>query len=286
MGHFGTYNSRLFKVAIRKKLWLCPLGKVEEFPIWLVRTNMIYDKKRPHILIAAGFHGEEKAGPLAIMRWLESKQIPKNIDISFLPVINPVGFNIGQRYNNKGQPSNGGFCHPEIGDAPSEEGQILIANETNLKKLARDGYLDLHEDVTQDEYYVYTYEKGRTEPCEFTKKIRDVEDRFFSRYGDGNGVVTDGTKVVLYGQTEPATVKDGIVFNLCDGSYEDLRMHTGSAHSLATETPAKGVRISKRINANTAIMDKFIELTIEEFYGTKRKNNRTNGVQKEVIHAQ
>lgn len=265
MKNFAPYNTRLLKVAATKKLWLNILGTVEDFPIWLVRTSMIYDKKKPHILIVAGFHGEEKAGPLAIMRWLESKQIPTKIDISFIPVVNPVGFNIGQRYNNKGEKSNCGFCHPELGDAPSAEGQILLTNEINLKKLSRNGFLDLHEDITVNEYYVYDYEKNG-QPSDVAKAVRDVEDRFFARYGNGNGVVTDGSTVVLYGQTEPTTVKEGIVFNLCDGSYEDLRMHQGSEHALATETPAKGIRISKRINANLAIMDKFIELTTKEFY--------------------
>jgi hypothetical protein len=229
---------------------------------------MVYDKKKPHILIAAGFHGEEKAGPLAILKWLESKQIPTKIDVSFIPVVNPVGFNIGKRYNNQNQKSNCGFIHSELGDAPSAEGQILLANEIILKKLSRNGFLDLHEDVTVNEYYIYDYEKNG-QPSEVAKAVRDVEDRFFPRYGDGNGVVTDGSTVVLNGQAEPSTVKEGIVFNLFDGSYEDLRMHTGSRHALATETPAKGVRISKRINANMAIIDKFIEMTIKEFYNDK-----------------
>jgi hypothetical protein len=262
---FPSLNKRLLRIAPIKHLWLYILGTAEDLPIWLIRTNMIYDKRKPHILICAGFHGEEKAGPLTIIRWLESKSIPTNIDISFIPVVNPVGFNIGQRYNNKNQKTNCGFCHPELGDAPSEEGQILLANEVILRRLSRDGFLDLHEDVTANEYYIYDYENG-TQPSPLALAIRDVEDRFFPRYGDGNGVVTNGSSVVLYGQTEPVTVKEGIVFNLCDGSYEDFRMHQGCRHALATETPAKGVQLNKRINANTAIIDKFIEMTVKEFY--------------------
>lgn len=258
---FPSLNTRLLKAAEIKKLWLHILGAVEEFPIWLVRTSMIYDKKKPHILIVAGFHGEEKAGPLAIIKWLESKQIPSRVDISFLPVINPVGFNIGKRYNSQNQKSNAGFCHPELGDAPSREGQILLANEIILKKLARNGFLSLHEDITTTEYYMYAYESNG-QPSIMAKQIRNVEDRFFQRYGDGNGVVTDGS-TVLY--PERAIVNEGLVFNLCDGSYEDFRMHQGCRHAFATETPGK-LRISKRIGANMAIIDKFIELTVKEFY--------------------
>lgn len=262
MPSMSNYTNRLLAVTAKKRLWITALGTVEKWPIWLVRTSMVYDKKKPHILIAGGFHGEEKAGPMAILRWLETKVIPTKIDISFLPVVNPVGFHLGQRYNNQKEKSNCGFCHPEIGDAPSTEGQILIHNEHILKRLARDGFLDLHEDSTETSYYLYSYEHGET-PSDFAKSIRDVEGRFFEKYG--GKVVTDGSSVMLNGQTEPARVSEGIVFNLCDGSYEDFRMHAGVKHSICTETPGK-MRISKRVNANMAIIDKFIELTMKEFY--------------------
>ena len=90
-----------------------------------------------------------------------------------------------------------------------------------------------------------------------------MQDRFFTRNGDGNGVVTDGSSV-LY--PDRGIVKDAMVHNFCDGSYEDFRMHQGSRHSLATETPGK-LQISKRVGANIAIIDTFIELTLREFYG-------------------
>jgi hypothetical protein len=100
------------------------------------------------------------------------------------------------------------------------------------------------------------------EPSPFALAIRDTEDRFFKRYGDGNGVVTDGSSV-LY--PERGIVKDAMVHNFCDGSYEDFRMHQGCPHALATETPGK-LPISRRVGANIAIIDTFIELTIKEFY--------------------
>jgi len=263
MALMGTYNKRLLACTSHKRLWITSLGLVKNWPIWLVRTSMKYDKKKPHVLIAAGFHGEEKAGPLAIMKWLESKSWSHRIDMSFLPVVNPTGFDIGQRYNYLNQITNTGFCHTkELGDTPSMEGQTLLAYEEHIiKRLARDGFLSLHEDIATQEFYVYSYEPG-LEPSPFALAIRDVEDRFFKRYEDGNGVITDGSSV-LY--PERGVVKEAMVHNFCDGSYEDFRMHQGCPHSLATETPGK-LPISKRVGANIAIMDTFIELTLKEFY--------------------
>jgi len=225
---------------------------------------MKYERKKPHILIAAGFHGEEKAGPLAIIRWLESKQWSRKIDVSFLPVINPTGFDSGIRYNSLNQVTNAGFCHTkELGDTPSIEGQILLANEEHIvRRLSRDGFLSLHEDVTIEEFYMYSYEQGDN-PSPFALSIRDTEDRFFTRYEEGKPIVSDGSSV-LY--PDRGIVHDGMVHNFCDGSYEDFRMEQGCPHSLATETPGK-LRISKRVGADIAIMDTFIELTLKEFYG-------------------
>ena len=269
MGILTAYNKRLLSGIAKKHLWATILGTVEDWPIWLLRTEGEYNKRKPHVLITSGFHGEEKAGPLALLTWLENKKIPDSIDIAFIPVVNPVGFDVGQRYNNKNKKTNCGFCHPELGDAPSDEGQILIANEKLLKKLSINGFLDLHEDLPIfrgeppcKEFYMYVYE-NREEPSKFAKAMRDVEDRFFPRYGDGNGVVTDPSTIL---HPERNIVKDAIVFNLCDGSYEDFRMHEGCPHAIAVETPG-AYRLSKRIAAQMALIDKFIELTIEEKYG-------------------
>lgn len=264
MGLMGNYTNRLLACTAKKRLWLTALGTSGKWPLWLVRTSMKYERKKPHILIAAGFHGEEKAGPLAIIKWLESKQWSRKIDVSFLPVINPTGFDSGNRYNSLNQVTNAGFCHTkELGDTPSLEGQILLANENQIiRRLARDGCLSLHEDIRAMEYYMYSYEQGDT-PSPFALAIRDVEDRFFPRYGDGKTIITDGL-TVLY--PDRGIVHEGIVHNLCDGSYEDFRMEQACPHSIATETPGK-LRISKRVGADIAIIDTFIELTLKEFYG-------------------
>jgi predicted deacylase len=67
---------------------------------------------RPRVLITAGFHGEEPAGPLtlarhfgAIARYARSR----GVGLTVFPCINPSGFEAGTRYNASGERPNNDF---------------------------------------------------------------------------------------------------------------------------------------------------------------------------------
>ncbi len=263
MGMRG-YQKRLFQAAADKKLWLRSLGDVEGWPIWFVKPREGFKSNNPKLLIAAGFHGEEKAGPLALLKWLETFDINlyKKVDLSFLPVVNPVGFNVGQRYNNQKEKSNCGFCHPESGEMPSQEGVILLRNFALLKSHSRDGFLSLHEDVTTDKYYIYTFEHTK-EPTKFTYDLRDELGKCFGPPLDNESVVSDAALTTeMKHRTGNAIVHDGIVFQHCDGSLEDALFHEGS-RSVVTETPGT-YKLAYRIEANIALINKFIDLNRRE----------------------
>jgi hypothetical protein len=253
----NNFNKRLFKVASDKKLWLRVLGEVGGSQIWFIRTREGLKHSIPRLLIVAGFHGEERAGPLALVRWLEEfdPNLYQHVNLSFIPIVNPVGFDLGERYNDKKEKTNCGFCHPEQGDAPSHEGVILIKNSQILKVSARDGFLSLHEDVTSEKYYLYTFERSK-EPTQFTYLLRDEIGKFFEVPLDNETVTTDasGGKGVL--------VQNGIVYRLCDGSFEDWLFHEGTIMAAVTETPGK-FKLQRRIDASVALITKFIELSIE-----------------------
>ena len=62
----------------------------------------LFKENRPNMLITAGFHGEEIAGPITILHKLEEiVELGKQHDMGLiiLPCINPSGFDIRQRYN-------------------------------------------------------------------------------------------------------------------------------------------------------------------------------------------
>lgn len=258
MKRINQYQKKLFKIAADKKLWLRVLGEVNDLQVWFIRTREGLKRDCPRLLIVAGFHGEEQAGPLALLKWLEGfdPNLYQHVNLSFIPIINPVGFNACDRYNDKNEKTNCGFCHPEQGDPPSREGVILLKNFPILKASARDGFLSLHEDITSDKYYLYTFERT-PEPGPFTYAMRDEIAKFFDVPLDNEIVSTDamGGKGVL--------VSNGIVYRLCDGSFEDFCFHEGTVRAVVTETPGQ-FKLQQRVDAGVAVMNKFIELCAEE----------------------
>lgn len=71
------------------------------------------------MLISAGFHGEEAAGPWGMLHFLSELQqdIFERINLSLLPLVNPTGFAKGHRFNKFGENPNRGFLQPKEGEA-------------------------------------------------------------------------------------------------------------------------------------------------------------------------
>lgn len=262
MAAIRTYYEELFDIAAKNGFWLRILGAVSGHKIWLIRTRDYYvpdyEHTDPRLLIVAGFHGEEVAGPLAILKWLKThdENVWKKIDLSFIPIVNPYGFAKGTRYGESGKKTNAGFCHTkELEGEPSPEGQILIDSISIIRPLAQDGFLSLHEDKSERGYYLYTFEHG-PEPGKFTQGLKREIGKHFHRPVDGIRVFTDAQKE--YGPM----VKDGLIYRLCDGTFEDWLFHLGVPRCAVTETPGK-YRLARRVEAGVAIIDKFIQLCEE-----------------------
>jgi predicted deacylase len=69
------------------------------------------------VLITAGFHGEEPAGPLTLARHFGSiaaRAKRKGVGLTVFPCINPSGFESGFRYNASGEKPNNDFLRYEV----------------------------------------------------------------------------------------------------------------------------------------------------------------------------
>lgn len=262
MSAIRSCEERLFKVASEKRLWLLPLGQIDDETMWLVRSRGSADHPDPKMLIVGGFHGEEKAGPYSILKWLEDNDssIFKRVDMSFIPVVNPVGFKKNTRYSD-GIKSNGGFG--ERDKKPSREGEILIRNIDVLFPLSKDGFLSLHEDKDETHYYVYTFEKGKRRPTKFSMKMLETVSHFFTTTPFTGMSEIDGSEIM-------AKVKNGLCFNYIDGSFESWLNTMGITRCVVTETPQNGGKVHRgqfsiqnRVNAGVSAIDKFVELTMD-----------------------
>lgn len=237
----------MYQLASKRGFLVQKLGVVEKDPILLLTLKQFV--KGPNLLIAAGFHGEEPAGCGGVLRFLETapQELINRANLSFLPLVNPTGFRFGIRVNYWGEDPNRGFCHTKSGrPEPSKEGLILMKHLSILRSLAKDGFLSLHEDVEQSQFYIYTFENANA-PGPFSETLRSEEAKFFSPYPDG----------ILEG----GLVRNGIIFRHCNSSFEDLLFHEGVHRTACTETPGL-FDINKRVEVNARIIATFVTFAI------------------------
>jgi hypothetical protein len=109
--------------------------------------------RAPRIYISAGIHGDEPAGPLAVLRLLRENQWPANLDLWLCPCLNPTGVALNRRENDKGIDLNRQYLHLEV-----EETRAHVAWLN--RQPAFDFCLCLHEDWESHGFYVYELNLG------------------------------------------------------------------------------------------------------------------------------
>lgn len=221
------------------------------YPIWFVQTAYEWGQE-PKALVVAGFHGEELAGPWAILRWLQTCTVEsfKGVNVSFLPVVNLYGFRTNQRYGPSGIPTNAGFYRTN--EQISPEGAVLKKNIDLLRMAASEGYLSLHEDNTASEFYMYTFEPTE-KPGEFTREIKAELIRHFPHPFTGVAYVNNS------GPGKGPPCEDGLVYRFFDGTFDDWLFQLGVRRVAVTETPGK-YPFMERVEASVDLIDKFIDL--------------------------
>lgn len=207
------------------------------------------DPSKKNVLIVAGTHGEEIAGPWGITKFLVSGGIAKHpgANISLIPVINPNGFNRAQRYNEWHEVSNHGFF-PEDNSAPSREGRILLDHIDELVELARDGFLTLHENADYDGYYFYMLDDGSN---------LDIKNKLLNSAKKKLSIQKSGKHQNKYeGHYE---IVNGCVYNpQHDGTFENLMQSKGVPLCITDETPMHSIDLKDRVLVNKDAVDVFV----------------------------
>jgi protein MpaA len=111
------------------------------------------DHSRPSIAIAAGVHGDEPAGPWALLELVESDALDSSFAYRVWPCTNPTGLDAHTRENADGIDVNRTFGR---GGQSPEAKAIVTANRDRKFVLS----LDLHEDADAAGFYCYEYGGG------------------------------------------------------------------------------------------------------------------------------
>lgn len=242
---WSVFQQRILAMAERQGFTVETLGLTEGKPIYLM-TRAAKQANAKQVLVASGFHGEEPAGPWGLLQALEAAttETLDQLHLALLPLVNVSGFSRGTRFNHQGQNPNRGYLPHTDGIQPTEEGAILRSHEARIAEFGRDGALSCHEDQALSHCYVYANEPADG-PSNIARALLACNAGFFPAHPDG--LVDD------------CPIKDGIVFNQLDSSFESWMLATGSQHTYCTETPGQ-FPFETRVAANAAMISLFLDL--------------------------
>ncbi|MDB6109580.1 MAG: hypothetical protein JWR69_1330 [Pedosphaera sp.] len=121
------------------------------------------------VYISTGIHGDEPAGPLAVLQLLQENRWPMHADIWLCPCLNPTGFPHNRRENAQGIDLNREYHQPK-----AEEVRAHIA--WLEKQPGFDVSLCLHEDWEAHGFYVYELnpEGKRSFATDIVSRVEEV----------------------------------------------------------------------------------------------------------------
>ena len=141
---------RDIEAAAQQHRWTFePFGRQGDFNLpALHRPSSLDTRPSSRIYLSAGIHGDEPAGPLSALRLLQENRWPANVELWLCPCLNPMGFVLNRRENDKSKDLNRDYRHLETTE--------VRAHIAWLERQPQfDFCLCLHEDWESHGFYVY-----------------------------------------------------------------------------------------------------------------------------------
>lgn len=218
------------------------------------------DPARPQVAIAAGVHGDEPAGPWALLDLVENGALPPRFAYRIWPCTNPTGFDAATRANADGIDVNRTFG----GTGTSPEARTILATNAGCDFVLS---IDLHEDCDAAGFYCYEYGGGRIgrrvlgvletacypiDPLELTFELAGPLDDVHCTRERGRVYVPDAGR--------EAALLDGL-------SYSIAMARQIAAPVLTFETPSAAPRQTRQAMHRTAVLAA-IDALLEESAST------------------
>lgn len=103
---------------------------------------------RRRIYVSTGIHGDEPAGPLAVLDRLEADRWPTDADLWVCPCLNPTGFPLNRRESASGHDLNRDYRHLETAEVRSHVAWLQHQPRFDFA-------VCLHEDWEAKGFYLY-----------------------------------------------------------------------------------------------------------------------------------
>jgi murein peptide amidase A len=188
------------------------------------------DPRLARVAIATGLHGDEPAGPWALLDLVETNALDPRFAYRLWPCVNPSGFELQTRENAAGIDVNRTFGG--AGASP-EAAAVLAANPRQRFALS----LDLHEDCDAHGFYCYEYGGGEIGRC----VIAALDDAGFPIEPlDGALVLAGPTDDEHYHCERGRVVADALAeAGAIAGVSYTMALAAAARHALTFETPSK-----------------------------------------------
>ena len=245
----GTKSKRLYQDIINRlnktknhKINIFTLGYIQDstkkYPFQKI---VLGDCNRKRMLITGGIHGNEPSGVETICSFLENskyKPFMNEWEITFIPCINPYGYEHNTRENQDNKDLNRLFKdkHPPL------EVQLI---KSIFKPYYFDATIELHEDIDSYGYYLYY------------KSILPNENVI------GLNIIKAVEKIIpinLNKSIDNMPAKNGVIERIKNINQMEwwpmagYSLHMKSGHCLTLETPTR-LRIARRVNAHLAALE-------------------------------
>lgn len=138
----------------------------------------------PNIMLSAGIHGDEPAGPLAMLACLRSGDFTTDISWSLCPALNPTGLQAKTRENHHGMDLNRDY-------RTRRSAEVSAHIEWLTTQPTPDMFLSLHEDWESKGFYLYEINQGPDAPARSTSILEAVKPWFDA----DPGPIIDGHKI-------------------------------------------------------------------------------------------
>jgi predicted deacylase len=137
---------------ISDKHWVCDRVRLmsanASHPVEFLAFRRALASAKNRVYLSTGIHGDEPAGPLAVLQLLKEDRWPRDTAVWLCPCLNLTGFPLNRRENHEGIDLNRDYRQPKSEEIRAHIG--WLAEQPNF-----DVALCLHEDWESPGFYVY-----------------------------------------------------------------------------------------------------------------------------------
>lgn len=178
----------------------------------------------PLVYVSAGIHGDEPAGPLALLELMRSHVLDDRCSWAVVPMLNPDGLHGGTRGNAAGVDMNRDYLVRRTAEVAGHIGWLESMPVPDV-------FVSLHEDWEADGFYLYEIRHG-DERTELTRGLLEEASQVFPLEA---GPLIDGHSV-----RDAGWIFHGVEPDEPKGWPEAIYLsHLGCPLSYTLETPSR-----------------------------------------------